>query len=153
MGGLHRLPKLGYWIEELGWTALGEHWEGDIRSRNHHFFGTPVQCMYEELAGIKPVEPGYKVIEFKPSVPVELENISVTYESVLGRVESSWKQTGEDITLNISVPNNSSGRIDLPANSQDDVIINDDSITFAEVKEGRVVYEVGAGTYQLKVMK
>lgn len=144
-------PSWGYWIEELGWTALGEHWEADTRSRNHHFFGTPVQWMYEELAGIKPVEPGYKVIEFKPYVPEDLESISVSYESVMGPVESSWQQTADQITFHITVPNNSSGVVYLPAENQGNVSLDNDSATFVRSEDERVIYEVGPGSYIFRV--
>lgn len=146
-------PSWGYWIEELGWTALGEHWEADTRSRNHHFFGTPVQWMYEDLAGIKPVEPGYKTIEFKPYIPEGLESITVSYESVMGTVESSWQQTGEEITLNISVPNNSNGIVYVPAVSDNVSVGGEESVSFLRMEDGRALYEVGTGKYSFTVTK
>lgn len=33
-------PSWGYWTDVAEFTALGEHWPADTRSRNHHFFGT-----------------------------------------------------------------------------------------------------------------
>jgi alpha-L-rhamnosidase len=150
-------PSWGYWIEELGWTALGEHWEADTRSRNHHFFGTPVQWMYEELAGIKPIEPGYKKIEFKPYIPEELERISVTYESMMGTIQSEWVQDNENVNINITVPGNSRGRVYIPALNRENVNIESDngegSITFIEETDGRVIYEMGTGSYQFSISK
>jgi alpha-L-rhamnosidase len=58
-------PSYGYW-SGLGWTSLGEFWEDTSRSRSHHFFGSIVQSFYEDLAGIRPLAPGYAKIEFKP---------------------------------------------------------------------------------------
>ena len=62
-------PSWGYWTDVAGFTALGEHWPADTRSRNHHFFGAIVEWLYEDLAGIRPLEPGYRTIEFKPEIP------------------------------------------------------------------------------------
>jgi alpha-L-rhamnosidase len=36
-------PSWGYWTDVAGFTALGEHWPASTRSRNHHFFGAPVE--------------------------------------------------------------------------------------------------------------
>ena len=52
-------PSWGYWTDALKFTALGESWPASTRSRNHHFFGAIVQWFYEDLAGIRPLEPGY----------------------------------------------------------------------------------------------
>ena len=52
-------PSYGYWLS-LGWTSLGEFWEDTSRSRSHHFFGSIVQSFYEDLAGIRPLEPGFR---------------------------------------------------------------------------------------------
>jgi alpha-L-rhamnosidase len=62
-------PSWGYWTDALKFTALGESWPADTRSRNHHFFGAIVQWFYEDLAGIRPLEPGFRKIEFKPEIP------------------------------------------------------------------------------------
>ena len=62
-------PSWGYWTDVAGFTALGEHWPATTRSRNHHFFGAIVQWLYEDLAGIRPLAPGYETIEFRPEIP------------------------------------------------------------------------------------
>ena len=62
-------PSWGYWTDVAGFTALGEHWPATTRSRNHHFFGAIVQWFYEDLAGMRPLAPGYETIEFKPEIP------------------------------------------------------------------------------------
>ena len=46
-------PSWGYWTDALKFTALGESWPADTRSRNHHFFGAIVQWFYEDLAGVR----------------------------------------------------------------------------------------------------
>ena len=61
-------PSWGYWTDRP-FTALGEHWTADTRSRNHHFFGAIVQWFYEDLAGIRPLEPGYERSSSGPRSP------------------------------------------------------------------------------------
>ena len=82
-------PSWGYWTDVAKFTALGEEWPANTRSRNHHFFGAIVQWFYEDLAGIRPLEPGFKKIEFKPEIPTSgLDKASASYESVRGTVAS-----------------------------------------------------------------
>lgn len=61
-------PSYGYWIS-LGWTSLGEYREKSSRTRSHHMFGGVTQWFYEHLAGMRPLEPGYRRIAFNPTVP------------------------------------------------------------------------------------
>jgi len=63
----------------LKFTALGEAWPASTRSRNHHFFGAIVQWFDEDLAGIRPLEPGFRKIEFRPEIPMTgLESVSAS---------------------------------------------------------------------------
>lgn len=150
-------PSWGYWIEQLGWTSLGEHWEATTRSRNHHFFGTIAQWMYEYLAGIQPLKPGYKKIKFKPEIPDKLESISVEYESSYGMIASSWHQENNMLLLHITVPHNTTAEVYVPAHSPDVVSIQDgksqelkiESIDIQNNK--RVVYKVGPGDYKFTI--
>jgi alpha-L-rhamnosidase len=124
-------PSWGYWTDVLGFTALGESWPADTRSRNHHFFGGIVQWFYEDLAGIRPLEPGYALIEFRPSIPsTGLDTISASYESVRGTISSTWRRTGSSVELDITVPANARGRVVVPQGT---------------------IYEVGSGTYRFRV--
>ena len=78
-------PSYGHWLG-LGWTSLGEFWEDTSRSRSHHFFGSIVQSFYEDLAGIRPLAPGFAKFEVKPNVPGGSTSVAATYDSVRGRV-------------------------------------------------------------------
>ena len=72
-------PGWGYWTDTLGFTALGESWPADTRSRNHHFFGAIVQWFYEDLAGLRPLDPGYARIDINPQMPPGLDAVKATY--------------------------------------------------------------------------
>ena len=98
-------PSWGYWTDDAGFTALGEHWPADTRSRNHHFFGAIVQWLYEDLAGIRPARAGYGRIEFKPQIPASgLDRVSASYESVRGTIATSWRRTASGLELDVTVP-------------------------------------------------
>jgi alpha-L-rhamnosidase len=154
-------PSWGYWTDVAGFTALGEHWPADTRSRNHHFFGTIVEWLYEDLAGIRPLEPGYGRIEFKPEIPPEgLDRLSASYESVRGPIAVRGKRTATGVELDVSVPPNATGRVHVPAASPRSVtetgagraVAADKagSVRLVGVEAGRLVYEVGSGRYQFR---
>jgi alpha-L-rhamnosidase len=155
-------PSWGYWTDVLKFTALGESWPADTRSRNHHFFGAIVQWLYEELAGLRPLEPGYRVVEFRPEIPkTGLESVSVSYESVRGTVATSWRRTPAGLELDVTVPANATGRVAVPATRAEGVTEigsgralvaeHAPSVSLVGVQGDRVVYEVGSGKYQFRV--
>jgi alpha-L-rhamnosidase len=153
-------PSFGYWIETLGWTALGEFWEASSRSINHHFFGSIGQWMYEDLVGMRPTAPGYAEIEFRPSIPAGLEHASARYESVRGEVAASWRKERGRLELEIRVPPNADGVVHIPAADPDDVFEVGRGWHRAEDAPGvalvaadyqRVTYRVGSGTYEFRV--
>ena len=109
-------PSWGYWTDTLKFTALGESWPADTRSRNHHFFGAIVQWFYEDLAGLRPLEPGFALIGFTPHVPTEgLDHVAARYDSGRGPIRSEWTKSADGIHFRVTVPPTSRGRIDLPA--------------------------------------
>ena len=155
-------PSWGYWTDVLKFTALGEQWPANTRSRNHHFFGAIVQWFYEDLAGIRPLEPGFRKIEFRPEIPMTgLDSVSASYECVRGRIATRWKRTATGLELDVTVPPNATGRVYVPASNSQAVtesgkgkaVVADkaDSVKFIGVEGGRVVYEVGSGRYQFRI--
>jgi alpha-L-rhamnosidase len=156
-------PSWGYWIDELGWTGLGEFWEATSRSRNHHFFGTIVQWMYEDLAGMQPLEPGYRKIAFRPTLPAGLDHVSASYESVRGTVATAWQRTTTGLELEVRVPPNATGWVYVPAPGPEVVmVVAGDSAVVADqavsvkrvaVEDQRIVYEVGSGHYRFRIEK
>jgi alpha-L-rhamnosidase len=138
-------PSWGYWTDTLGFTALGESWPADTRSRNHHFFGAIVQWFYEDLAGIRPLEPGYATIDFNPQIPPGLDSVKATYDSVRGQITSAWRRTNDSLEVEVVVPPNARGRIHLPPAAE---TAGPPQGVQARTEQGRAVYEVGSGRYQ-----
>jgi alpha-L-rhamnosidase len=157
-------PSWGYWTDTLKFTALGESWPANTRSRNHHFFGAIVQWLYEDLAGFRPLEPGYRKIEFRPEIPsAGLDFVEASHESVRGTVATSWRRTPDGLEIEVTVPPNAEGRVLVPAPSPDSVAetlggsavaaARAPAVTFMGVEGGRVVYEVGSGRYRFRVQE
>jgi alpha-L-rhamnosidase len=150
-------PSWGYWTDTAKFTALGEHWPATTRSRNHHFFGAIVQWFYEDLAGIRPLEPGFATIEFRPQIPKGLDHAKASYQSVRGEVSSSWRITPSGLELDVTVPANARGRVYVPAVSAQAVTeaggASSGAPRFAGMEGDRAVYEVGSGLYQFRVAR
>jgi alpha-L-rhamnosidase len=155
-------PSWGYWTEVAGFTALGEHWPATTRSRSHHMFGAIVQWLYEDLAGMRAIEPGYRMIEFRPQIPTSgLDSVAASYESVRGRVATRWKRTPSGLELDVSVPANAIARVFVPARHPWQVLEiggaravvaeRAQSVRLIGVEGDRVVYAVGSGHYQFRV--
>ncbi len=143
-------PSWGYWTDVAKFTSLGEEWPMTTRSRNHHFFGAIVQWFYEDLAGIRSLEPGFRKIEFKPEIPTKgLDNVSASYESVLGRVAIRWQRVATGLEMDITVPPNATARVYVPAPSKKAVTVL--GAKLIGIEGGRVIYEIGSGHYQFRV--
>jgi len=155
-------PSWGYWTDSLGFTALGEHWYAGTRSQNHHMFGAIVQWFYEDLAGVRAIEPGYRRIEFRPEIPsAGLDSVAMTYESVRGTVASRWLRVADGLELDVAVPPNATGVVYVPASSgaivteigggRSVLAARAPGVRLLRTEPGRVVFEVGSGHYQFRV--
>lgn len=97
-------------------TTLFEGWELDSKefgggTSNHAWSGGAITVIAQELCGIRPLKPGWKVFEIAPT-PVYLGECSITIPTVRGTVSSSWKADGSYWT--ISVPKGTKAIISNP---------------------------------------
>lgn len=148
-------PSWGY-MAEKGATTIWELWNGDtadpsMNSGNHvMLLGDLITWEYECLGGIRAAKPGFKEIILKP-YPVEgLDWVKCSYDSVYGKIISSWKKSGKSFVWNITIPANTSARVFVPG-------VPDASIgkipgveTFDFTKDGYREYEFPSGSYILE---
>ena len=155
-------PSWGYWTDVVGFTSLGEDWTAGTRSRNHHMFGAIVQWLYEDYAGLRPIAPGYGVVEFRPGgPPADPGPVAASYESVRGTVATRWRRTEAGFELDVTVPPTATGVVHVPARSADSVseaetgvaAARADGIRLRGTSGDRVVFEVGSGTYRFRVAR
>ena len=131
-------PSWGY-MWRKGATTIWELWNGDtgdpsMNSGNHvMLLGDLILWEYEYLGGIRPLAPGYSLIELKP-YPIEgLDYVKCSYQSVSGRIESSWRRKGGRFEWDITVPPNTTAEVYVPS------------------KEGHAEKRIlGSGKYHLK---
>ncbi|MGM9749306.1 MAG: alpha-L-rhamnosidase C-terminal domain-containing protein, partial [Candidatus Cryptobacteroides sp.] len=112
-------PSWGY-MAKNGGTTIWELWNGNtaapsMNSGNHvMLLGDLIIWEYEYLAGIRPLKPGYKEIEFKPYPVDGLTFVNCSYNSVNGKIKSNWKKENGRFIYEIEVPKGCKGTVLLP---------------------------------------
>ena len=120
-------PSWGY-MAANGATTIWELWNGNtadpaMNSGNHvMLLGDLIIWEYEYLAGIRPLKPGFAEIELRP-YPVEgLDYVDCSYESVQGRISSSWKKENGVFKWDVSVPKGIRTEVYLPGTTTPEII-------------------------------
>ncbi|EHK46078.1 uncharacterized protein TrAtP1_013184 [Trichoderma atroviride] len=131
----------------MGATTIWERWDsmmpdgtinpGSMTSFNHYALGSVVNWLHKTVGGISPLEPGWRKIKIRPVPGGTITNAKVEYESVYGRIVSSWK-IDENGTFNLAVT--------IPPNSKAVVILPSDwKVTGQGDEKGT---EIGSGSYE-----
>jgi alpha-L-rhamnosidase len=151
---------------EHGATTMWERWNGDrmrgdpsMNSYNHYAYGAVGEWLYRYAAGIDTVaaDPGFHTIALHPVFDARLGSLDFSYESPYGTIRSTWKATGSEANWQLTIPPNSKGRLQLPAEQARHYLLDGKDIarsTKAKVvpnEAGEQVYEFEAGTYSFTV--
>jgi alpha-L-rhamnosidase len=150
-------PGWGYMLEN-GATTLWEHWAGsdNTYSLNHPMFGSVSEWFYKTPGGIRPAPDavGFDKIIIKPQPVGDLKWVKCSYDSIRGKIVSSWKKTDGKFTLRVEIPPNASATLYVPT---DDVGSMTESGRPAERAEGlkflrmegnAAVFAAGPGRYE-----
>ena len=78
------------WEHWDGKNEKGEFWSKDMNSFNHYAYGSVADWVYEEACGIKPLLPGFEMVEIAPKPTNKLEFLSASLETKHGRIFSKW---------------------------------------------------------------
>uniref|UniRef100_UPI0040495354 family 78 glycoside hydrolase catalytic domain n=1 Tax=Gelidibacter sp. TaxID=2018083 RepID=UPI0040495354 len=150
-------PSWFYSINQ-GATTMWERWnsysktEGynteSMNSLNHYAYGAVGQWMYERIAGIAPLEPGYKSIRIAPHPNEPLNSAAATLNTPYGEVSSSWKIENNTFILDVVIPPNTSAEISIPANISEALLVNNS--VFKETSKVKLKAKEN-GTYNLLV--
>lgn len=98
-----------------GATTIWEHWDGimengdywseDMNSFNHYSYGAVADWIYEEAAGIHPVEnaPGFAKATIAPKPDERLGWLDVAFQTRHGKIRSAWRYEGNQVRYDIAV--------------------------------------------------
>jgi alpha-L-rhamnosidase len=159
-------PGWGYMLEQ-GATTLWEQWNGHW-SHIHSCFTSPDNWFYQGLGGIMPdpAVPGFKQIIIKPNMVGDLTWVKAHHDSPYGRIVSNWKLEAGKLTMEVTVPPNTTATIFVPAKDAAGVtesggkigearapaLSNVEGVKFLRMENSVAVYAVGSGTYQFQSM-
>ena len=100
-----------------GATTIWESWEGTqaqggIASLNHYSKGAVCEWLFKTMCGIRIDGENHFMIAPKPGG--SFTHAKTSYQSIYGKVESSWEKLGCNYTFIIQIPGNTTATIVLP---------------------------------------
>jgi alpha-L-rhamnosidase len=155
-------PSWGY-MADRGATTIWELWNGDtanpaMNSRNHiMLLGDLIAWFYQDIAGIKAVNAGFKQLVMQPAIIKGLDSVSASYQTAYGVVQSNYTHTKAGFKWHVSVPPNSTAVVYIPANSIGEVreggkpTSTVKEIKLLKMEDGKAVFAIGSGSYDFEV--
>ncbi|GAA4944056.1 glycoside hydrolase family 78 protein [Algibacter agarivorans] len=132
-------PSWFYSINQ-GATTMWERWnsfskEGgynaqSMNSLNHYAYGAIGQWLYERIAGLTSLEPGYQKIRIAPIPNTKfLTSASASVKTPYGKASSSWKIEDDSFNLDVVIPPNTTAEIHIPNATQNNLLVNGNDFT------------------------
>lgn len=153
----HRFPSWLY-IVDCGATTVWERWDAWIPGRgfqnpgmnslDHVAFGAVAEWMYRHILGINPdpAAPGFAHFTLCPRPGGGLTWAEGSYDSIRGKIRSSWRRRGRSISFSFSIPANTQATVILPASRPEDVTARP-AVPLSYVPGRGVTAELGSGEY------
>lgn len=143
------------WERWDGWTPEKGFQDPGMNSFNHYSLGSCGEWLFSTVAGIAPDpdQPGYKHIIIRPRPGGNLTEASASYNSIRGRIATSWKLRPERFTLHVTIPANTTATIYIP--TKDSASVKESGrpalvakgLKFLRMEDGAALYEAGSGDY------
>ena len=159
------------WLQQVIWgsTTMWERWDGwrpdkgfqdaGMNSFNHYWLGCVSEWLITQAAGIDTDGPAFKRITIHPEIVKAGEGfnwVNAAYNSLRGKVASSWKVENGRFHLEATVPGNTVATVYVPAASKENVTESGQpaaqakGVKFQRQEGGLAVFEVGSGHYQFE---
>ncbi|MBK1877435.1 glycoside hydrolase family 78 protein [Pelagicoccus mobilis] len=161
-------PSWGYEVKN-GATSIWERWNSYIKGKgasnegmnsfSHYAFGAVGEWMFQNLVGIDQTAPSWTEFRIAPNPTEELSWAKGGFDSPNGLIQVEWKKTDAGgLSLDVSVPANTSARLDLPVSKPGKVRESGKSVSAAEGVEhlssenGMSSFRLQSGSYRFEVM-
>jgi len=155
-------PSWGYMVVK-GATTIWERWNGDVgdvsmNSYNHYALGAVNGFVFRRIAGLDPVEPGFKLFRVNPILDARVKSGGGDYDSILGRLSTDWSQGSKgDFSMQVTVAPNARAHVHLPVapgakirEGGTDIAAHADVKVIAS-ENATVIVEIGSGSYHFTV--
>jgi alpha-L-rhamnosidase len=154
-----------------GATTMWERWDGirpdssfedpGMNSFNHYAFGAVGDWMYQNIGGIDvdSAAPGYRRSRIAPRPGAGLTSATASLETLYGTLKSAWRLAPQRITLEVTVPPNTSAEVTLWDARLDQVreggapLNSREGVRAARQQGNDVVVDVGSGSYSFAVTR
>ncbi|TXF82800.1 Bacterial alpha-L-rhamnosidase [Neolewinella aurantiaca] len=134
-------PSWGFSVAN-GSTSIWERWNSYTKDENsnekvnaamnsfsHYALGSVAEWMYRYGLGIETKGAGFREIVLKPAISKEINEMTGSYRSINGLISSSWKRQGRKVTVDVTIPVNTTATVFLPGRTE----------------------KIGSGTYSFEV--
>lgn len=159
-------PSWFYSINQ-GATTMWERWNSfskkdgynpqSMNSLNHYAYGAVGQWMYERIAGLSSLEPGYKKLKIAPIPNTAFLNAaSASLNTPYGKASSSWKIEDSTFYLEVVIPANTSAEIYFPNLVENEILMNGkpleefSNLKLSVLKDKIGIESLNAGYYQFQ---
>lgn len=162
----HLLEEKGYpgWLYQItiGATTVWERWNSvlpngkisgtGMNSLNHYSYGSIVEWMFRDMAGIQPCEdgPGFRHFVIAPQPNYRIGWQRTQLNSASGLIRSEWKMEEGRMHMRFTVPFNTTAEVILPDADAEQIAItatNPDGIKKTEQSGSNVCMQLTAGDY------
>jgi len=164
-------PSWLYSIEQGAttiWERLNSYTHTDgfggnnsMNSFNHYSFGAIGSWMYNYSLGIERDDnsPGFKhfILKPEPDPTGKMTYAKGHYDSMYGRIESSWEVKEGKYFYRFSIPANTSATLYLPSPGVENIRENEKPVSsspgikYIDKQEGKTILELSSGTYNFQV--
>lgn len=115
-------PSWGYMIEQ-GATTIWERWnsygdgfaEPEMNSFNHAALGSVGQWLFENVAGLRGVTPGWSEIAIRPHFDPRLDWCEAEQWTPCGPASVRWGFSGGELSVRVNIPAGVRAKVLLPA--------------------------------------
>ena len=146
-----------------GWNTLiadgvmKETWKGGL-VQMPSLGGAIGQWFYKIAGGIRPdpAAPGFKKIIIRPTMVGDVTWVKCEYDSNYGWIASNWTREGNKVSMDVTIPPNTTATVFVPAKDAADVTESGkpantaEGVRFLRMEKGAAVYEVVSGTYNFE---
>ncbi len=104
------------WERWNGWTHQDGFFNPQMNSFNHYSLGSVGEWLFRHVAGIEldPEVPGFRKFILRPFLNEALDFARATYRTMHGEICSEWQRVDGQVTWNVRIPANTSGKVFIP---------------------------------------
>lgn len=146
------------WENYGSMRELGKPADPFMNSFSHYTLGAVGGFIFGNVGGIRPETPGYKRILIQPVVNRSLNWTKTSYDSIYGKISTAWALKGMNLTLDVSIPPNTTATIYIPYSEASKITESGKPVTKAEglkykgMDKGSAVFEAGSGQYHFEAL-